>query len=67
VKACAWLRSSEQNAPQVIEGKPDHTGLVATETVQNLVRVYESLGVQFLETAETASGPGVALQWGGQD
>ena len=49
-----------------IEGKPDHTGLVSTETVQNRVRVYESLGVQFLEKAEPASGPGVALRQGGQ-
>lgn len=45
-----------------IEGKPDHVGLVATETVANLTRVYESLGVQFLDAGVVASGPGVALR-----
>lgn len=44
-----------------VEGKPDHTGLVSQEVVNRIVAALESQGVQFLESGQTASGPGVAV------
>lgn len=45
-----------------IEGKPDHAGLVSSETVQRVREALEAAGVQFLDAGQTASGPGVALK-----
>ena len=44
-----------------IEGKPDHTGLVSPDTVQRVKASLEAKGVQFLESGQVATGPGVAL------
>ncbi|MES2432485.1 MAG: helix-turn-helix domain-containing protein [Pseudomonadota bacterium] len=45
-----------------IEGKPDHTGLVAAETVARVRSALEAQGVQFLEAGQVAAGPGVAVK-----
>ena len=45
-----------------IEGKPDHTGLVAAETVARVKEALEAQGVQFLEAGQLAAGPGVAVK-----
>lgn len=45
-----------------IEGKPDHTGLVASETVARVKEALEAQGIQFLEAGQVAAGPGVALK-----
>lgn len=44
-----------------IEGKPSHKGLVAEETVAAIRKALEAQGVQFLESGQVATGPGVAL------
>lgn len=45
-----------------IEGRPDHTGLVAAETVARVRSALEAQGVQFLEAGQVAVGPGVAVK-----
>ena len=45
-----------------IEGKPDHIGLVAVETVARVKEALEAQGVQFLEAGQVAVGPGVAVK-----
>ncbi len=45
-----------------VEGKPDHTGLVAAETVDRIVAALEARGIQFLENGEVAHGPGIAVR-----
>ncbi len=45
-----------------IEGKPDHAGLVSDETVQQVKRLLEAEGIQFLTTGDTAKGDGVVLK-----
>ncbi|EMS96969.1 DNA-binding protein [Agrobacterium tumefaciens str. Cherry 2E-2-2] len=45
-----------------IEGKPDHTGLVSDETVQEVKRLLEAEGIQFLHAGDTAKGDGVVLK-----
>lgn len=47
-----------------IEGRPDHTGLVATDTLNKIRTVYEELGVQFLTEGATSIGLGVAMRLG---
>ena len=47
-----------------IEGKPDHTGRVAAETVSRIRKALEAQGVQFLEAGQVAIGPGVAVKEG---
>lgn len=44
-----------------IEGKPDHAGLVSSDTVQRVKAALEAQGVQFLDSGQVAAGPGVAL------
>lgn len=44
-----------------VEGKPDHAGLVSQEVVDRIVATLEARGVQFLESGQVATGPGVAL------
>lgn len=43
-----------------IEGKPDHAGLVSAETVAKVKAALEAQGVQFLDSGQVATGPGVA-------
>lgn len=45
-----------------VEGKPDHTGLVSTETVDRIVAVLEKRGIQFLQNGDVAEGPGIAIR-----
>ena len=45
-----------------IEGKPDHTGLVSDESVQQIKRLLEAEGIQFLQSGDTSNGAGVALK-----
>lgn len=46
-----------------IEGKPDHTGLVAQATVEKIKAALEAEGVIFLEDgAMIEGGPGVRLK-----
>lgn len=45
-----------------VEGKPDHTGLVSSETVERIVAVLEKHGIQFLENGQVAEGPGIAIR-----
>ena len=47
-----------------IEGKPDHAGLVSSDTVQRVKAALEAQGVQFLESGQVAAGPGVAMREG---
>ncbi|AXT41547.1 XRE family transcriptional regulator [Phaeobacter inhibens] len=44
-----------------IEGKPSHKGLVSDDVVATIQGALEAKGVQFLESGQVASGPGVAL------
>lgn len=48
-----------------IEGKPDHAGLVAAETVTRIRSALEAQDVQFLEAGQVAAGPGVAVKVAG--
>lgn len=45
-----------------IEGKPDHAGLVSDDAVARVVSALEAQGIQFLESGQVATGPGVALK-----
>ena len=45
-----------------IEGKPDHAGLVSDDTVQQVRRLLEAEGIQFVRSGDTAQGDGVVLR-----
>lgn len=44
-----------------IEGKPDHTGLVSADALGRVRAALEAHSIQFLESGQVATGPGVAL------
>lgn len=45
-----------------IEGRADHTGLVSDATVANVKSVMEGLGIDFVQSGDVVTGPGVALR-----
>lgn len=45
-----------------IEGRPDHKGRVAEDSLRQLQRFYEAQGVQFLDHGDGKGGEGVRLR-----
>ena len=49
-----------------VEGKPSHKGLVSDSAVEAIRKALEAHGIQFLDSGQVATGPGVALKAGEQ-